>query len=107
MTTPKKISLDFGGLSGKRVEEMAAGTLENGGYDSALESILRELKSVERGREVTSKVEQLQKEATWAGAVQPLLDGIMARDGHFKGRKIILAIDELHAQIPAQKMKAP
>lgn len=28
----KKISLDFGGMSDKQVEELAAGTLEKGGY---------------------------------------------------------------------------
>lgn len=32
MTAGKKISLDFGGMSDKQVEDIAAGTLEKGGY---------------------------------------------------------------------------
>lgn len=32
MTAAKKISLDFGGMSDQQVGEMAAGTLEQGGY---------------------------------------------------------------------------
>ena len=33
MTATKKISLDFGGMSRKQVQEMAAGTLEKGGFE--------------------------------------------------------------------------
>ena len=35
--------------------------------------------------------------------LKPLIDGLKEREGYFKGRKIILAIDEIHSQLTAGK----
>lgn len=101
----RKISLDFKRITSAQAGTLAGDTLAQGGYDRAREFTRSVEEAMERGRAVTDKVEQMQKEATLAGALQPLLEGIKERDGHFKGRKIILAIDELHTQIPAQRVK--
>ncbi len=35
--------------------------------------------------------------------LKPIIDGLKEREGYFKGRKVILAIDEIHSQLTAGK----
>ncbi|MBI1215057.1 MAG: AAA domain-containing protein [Alphaproteobacteria bacterium] len=37
------------------------------------------------------------------GKLKPLIDGLQEREGYLKGRKIILAIDEIHSQLTSGK----
>ncbi len=72
---------------------------------------------ITEGKEVpeslaNSRIIELDLQAMNAGAkyrgvfeerLKPIIDGLKEREGYFKGRKVILAIDEIHSQLTAGK----
>jgi len=97
----KQASVCFTGEAGVGKSAMFSGIAQYIAEDKGVPDALR-----------GARVIELDLQAMNAGAkfrgqfeerLKPIIDGLKEREGYFKGRKVIIAIDEIHSQLTAGK----
>lgn len=99
MTRRQQASLCFTGDAGVGKTAMFAALAQRINDDHDLPENLRGARIVQL--DLQSMNAGAQYRGQFEAKLKPLIDGLQEREGWFKGRKIILAIDEIHSQLTA------
>jgi ATP-dependent Clp protease ATP-binding subunit ClpC len=99
MSRRKQASLCFTGEAGVGKSAMFSGVAQYIAADKDVPDGLKNARVLEL--DINAMVAGTKYRGQFEERLKPLIDGLMEREGYLNGRKIILAIDEIHDQLKA------